>query len=127
MPQAAALAEELIRFQMLAGRMVVLVSHDAQRDRAAGARTPAAGGCGAPGHGAERRRMSAIDLSVLDLGLAALLLVVNGAISLAFGLRLETSLAVAAVRMVVQLAAVGFVLKFVFAQSSPLWTLAIAW
>jgi ABC-type iron transport system FetAB ATPase subunit len=29
--QAAALAEELIRFQMLAGRMVVLVSHDAQR------------------------------------------------------------------------------------------------
>jgi len=30
-PQAAALAEELIRFQMLAGRMVVLVSHDAQR------------------------------------------------------------------------------------------------
>ena len=70
--------------------------------------------------------MSAIDLSVLDLGLAALLLVVNGAISLAFGLRLETSLAVAAVRMVVQLAAVGLVLKFVFAQSSPLWTLAIA-
>ena len=33
--------------------------------------------------------MSAIDLSLLDLGLAALLLVVNGAISLAFGLRLE--------------------------------------
>lgn len=70
--------------------------------------------------------MSAIDLSPLDLGLAALLLVVNGAISLAFGLRLETSLAVAAARMVVQLAAVGLVLKFVFAQSSPMWTLAIA-
>ena len=30
-PQAAALAEELIRFQMLAGRIVVLVSHDQQR------------------------------------------------------------------------------------------------
>jgi ABC-type multidrug transport system ATPase subunit len=29
--EAAALAEELIRFQMLAGRMVVLVSHDPQR------------------------------------------------------------------------------------------------
>jgi ABC-type phosphate transport system ATPase subunit len=27
--QAAALAEELIRFQLLAGRMVMLVSHDA--------------------------------------------------------------------------------------------------
>lgn len=70
--------------------------------------------------------MSAVDLSALDLGLAALLLIVNGAISLAFGLRLETSLAIAAVRMVVQLGAVGFVLKFVFAQTSPLWTLLIA-
>jgi ABC-type multidrug transport system ATPase subunit len=38
-PQAAALAEELIRFQMLAGRIVVLVSHDPQRvDRLAHAR-----------------------------------------------------------------------------------------
>jgi putative ABC transport system permease protein len=70
--------------------------------------------------------MSTVELTVLDLGLAALLLVVNGAISLAFGLRLETSLAVAALRMTVQLAAVGFVLKFVFAQTSPLWTLLIA-
>ncbi len=30
-PQTAALAEELIKFQMLAGRIVVLVSHDAQQ------------------------------------------------------------------------------------------------
>ena len=58
--------------------------------------------------------------------LAALLFALNGAISLAFGLRLELSLAIAAVRMVVQLAAIGFVLKFVFAQSSPLWTAAVA-
>ena len=48
-PQAAALAEELIRFQMLAGRMVVLVSHDAQRvARLAHARLLLAG-AGRPG------------------------------------------------------------------------------
>jgi len=70
--------------------------------------------------------MSAVDLSWIDLALAAALLVVNGAISLAFGLRLEASLAVAAIRMAVQLAAIGFVLKFVFVQTSPLWTLLIA-
>jgi putative ABC transport system permease protein len=70
--------------------------------------------------------MSYVELSVLDLALAALLLVINGAISLVFGLRLEASLAIAAVRMAVQLGAVGFVLKFVFAQTSPLWTVLIA-
>ncbi|MDX2204196.1 MAG: iron export ABC transporter permease subunit FetB [Hyphomicrobiaceae bacterium] len=61
-----------------------------------------------------------------DLAAAALLLGINGAISLAFGLRLEASLAIAAVRMIVQLSAVGLVLKFVFAQTSPLWTLGLA-
>ncbi len=70
--------------------------------------------------------MSYVELSALDLMLAALLLVVNGAISLAFGLRIEASLAIAAVRMAVQLLAVGYVLKFVFAQTSPLWTLLVA-
>ena len=70
--------------------------------------------------------MNAVDLSWIDLALAAALLVINGAISFAFGLRLELSLAVAALRMAVQLAAVGFVLKFVFAQASPLWTLLVA-
>jgi putative ABC transport system permease protein len=70
--------------------------------------------------------MSYLELSALDLGLAALLLVINGAISLAFGLRLETSLAIAAVRMVVQLGAVGFVLKFIFERTSPWWTVLVA-
>ena len=36
------------------------------------------------------------------------------------------SFGVAAVRMAVQLAAVGFVLNFIFAQTSPLWTMLIA-
>jgi ABC-type iron transport system FetAB ATPase subunit len=43
--QAAALVEELIRFQLLAGRIVVLVSHDAQRiERLAHARLQLAAG-----------------------------------------------------------------------------------
>jgi putative ABC transport system permease protein len=70
--------------------------------------------------------MSYIPLGPVDLAFAALLLVVNGAISIAFGLRLEIGLALAAVRMVVQLAAVGFVLRFLFAQTSPAWTATIA-
>jgi putative ABC transport system permease protein len=58
----------------------------------------------------------------LELALAALLLVVNGAISLVLGLGLARSLAIAAVRMAVQVAAVGLVLSFVLAQTSPFWT-----
>lgn len=70
--------------------------------------------------------MTAVALTPFDLALAALLLIINGVISVAFGLRLEGSLAVAALRMVVQLSAVGFVLNFVFAQTSPAWTALIA-
>jgi putative ABC transport system permease protein len=47
-------------------------------------------------------------------------------IALAFRLGLTVSFGVAAVRMAVQLAAVGFVLKFIFEQTSPLWTLLVA-
>jgi putative ABC transport system permease protein len=70
--------------------------------------------------------MSTVALTPIDLVLAASLLIVNGIISLAFGLRLERPLAIAAFRMVVQLAAVGFVLKFVFEQTSPAWTALVA-
>jgi putative ABC transport system permease protein len=69
--------------------------------------------------------MSTIALSPLDLAFAASLLAINAAISWAFGLRLERSIAIAAVRMVVQLALIGLVLKFIFAQTSPAWTLAL--
>jgi UDP-glucose/iron transport system permease protein len=70
--------------------------------------------------------MSYMELSSADLALAAMLVVVNGGISLAFRLGLALSFGVAAVRMAVQLAAVGFALKFIFAQTSPLWTVLIA-
>lgn len=69
--------------------------------------------------------MSTIALTPLDLVLAASLLAINAAISWGFGLRLERSIAVAAARMVVQLALIGLVLKFIFAQTSPAWTLAL--
>ena len=70
--------------------------------------------------------MSSGALANSDLILAACLLAINGALSLAFGLRLELGLAIAAIRTAVQLAVIGFVLKFVFAQSSPLWTAGVA-
>jgi len=69
--------------------------------------------------------MSTIALTPLDLALAANLLAINAAISWGFGLRLERSIALAAARMVVQLALIGLVLKFIFAQTSPVWTLAL--
>jgi putative ABC transport system permease protein len=58
------------------------------------------------------------------LAIAASLILLNGAISLAFRLGLERTMAIAAVRMVVQLAAVGLVLKLIFEATSPWVTLA---
>ena len=60
------------------------------------------------------------------LAIAASLLLVQGAVSMAFRLGLEKSLGIAAARMVAQLALVGFVLKFVFEQSSAWWTVLAA-
>jgi putative ABC transport system permease protein len=66
--------------------------------------------------------MSYIPLDLTDLGLAASLLLLNGLISFAFRLGLERSMAVAAARMVVQLALVGLALKFIFEVNAPAWT-----
>jgi putative ABC transport system permease protein len=70
--------------------------------------------------------MSYVSLTPLDIVLAAALLIANGAISWGFRLGLEKSIAIAAARMVVQLALIGVVLKFIFVQTSPAWTLAFA-
>ncbi len=67
-----------------------------------------------------------VQLDAIDLALAALLILINGALSLTFHLGLERTLLIATVRMVVQLALIGLVLTFIFAQTSPLWTLALA-
>ena len=54
-----------------------------------------------------------------DLALAAGLVLVAGLISIALGLRLEQRLVVAAMRTVVQLMAVGYILVFVFEADTP--------
>jgi putative ABC transport system permease protein len=69
---------------------------------------------------------SYVPLSAVDLTIAALLVFLNGAISFFYGLRLERSLTIASVRMIIQLAAVALILRFVFEQTSPLWTAIFA-
>ena len=66
-----------------------------------------------------------IELSYLDLSLAALLLLFNAGLSLALGLRLEGRMLLAALRMTVQLLLVGLVLQALFNQVS-LWLTALA-
>lgn len=69
---------------------------------------------------------SYVPLSAVDLGIAALLVLLNGAISFAYSLRLEKSLAIASVRMIVQLAAVAMVLRFIFQSVNPWWSIGFA-
>ncbi len=60
----------------------------------------------------------AIDLSWVDMAIAAGLVLVAGAISVALRLGLERRLAIASLRTVVQLLLVGFILRQVFAIDS---------
>ena len=69
---------------------------------------------------------AAIPISLGDLALASLLVVANGALSVALKLRLEKTLAVATVRMVVQLSLIAVVLTALFRIASPWWTGAAA-
>jgi putative ABC transport system permease protein len=69
--------------------------------------------------------MSYVPLSWPDLALAALLVLGNGLVSIAFRLDLEKALAVAALRTLLQLGLIGFVLRLLFSQTSPLWTALI--
>ena len=66
--------------------------------------------------------MNYIHLTYSDLILPALLVVMDGALSIVLRLRLERQLAIATLRMVLQLILVGYVLTFLFAAVSPLWT-----
>ena len=66
--------------------------------------------------------MSFIELSYWDIAFAALLLVFNAGLSMAFRLGLGRRMLIAGTRMVVQLTMVGLVLKALFALSSPLFT-----
>lgn len=70
--------------------------------------------------------MSYVVLGYSDLALASLLIMISGGLSLAFRLGIERQLVLSAARMCIQLGAIGFVLKFIFQQSSPLWTGGLA-
>lgn len=69
--------------------------------------------------------MTPILLTPVDLALAAVLVLVNGALSLALGLGLHRQLFWATTRMVVQLLLVGWVLRAVIDLASPLVTLVV--
>jgi putative ABC transport system permease protein len=63
-----------------------------------------------------------IPLEITDLALAAALVALNAALSIRLALNIERQLLVAALRMVVQLSLLGFVLKALFSYVSPLFT-----
>ncbi len=69
--------------------------------------------------------MTPILLSPFDIGIAAVLIVLDAVLSVLLRLRLHWQLALAATRMVVQLVLIGFVLRAVFAIASPVVTLAL--
>jgi len=54
------------------------------------------------------------DLSTTDVAIAAALILINGAISLALGLGLERRLLIASLRTIAQLLLIGLVLKWIF-------------
>ena len=69
--------------------------------------------------------MTVISLHPLDLAVAASLIVLDALLSVWLALRLHRQIVVAAGRMVIQLVAIGFVLRFVFGLASPAATLAV--
>jgi putative ABC transport system permease protein len=70
--------------------------------------------------------MTIATLDVIHLAAAASLILINGALSVAFGLGLERRIAIAAVRMVIQIGVIGLALAFVFTHASLLATAAAA-
>ncbi|HUG19723.1 MAG TPA: iron export ABC transporter permease subunit FetB [Planctomycetaceae bacterium] len=66
------------------------------------------------------------ELSVLDVFVAALLILVNGVISVALKLEIEKRLALATVRTLVQLVLLGYLLEWVFGQSDWRFILLLA-
>ncbi len=70
--------------------------------------------------------MNFIGLDLWNLGLAALLILINASLSIFLQLGLARRLLIAATRMVVQLALVGLVLTMLFDLVSPFWTTVAA-
>ena len=70
--------------------------------------------------------MTFISLGALDIGITALLLVLNAVLSIVLRLGLARQMMIAASRMVIQLLLLGLVLKVLFDLASPLFTSATA-
>ncbi len=64
-----------------------------------------------------------ITIGYTELALGSILLLLHGLISMVYRTGVAVSLIVAALRMVVQLGLMAYVLRFLFASSQPLWTL----
>jgi uncharacterized protein (TIGR00245 family) len=69
--------------------------------------------------------MNPILLTPLDISLAASLIILDAALSIWLKLRLHRQIAIAAARMVVQLVAIGYVLRFIFSLNNPAVTLLL--
>uniref|UniRef100_A0ACD5H0I8 ABC transporter permease n=1 Tax=Desertifilum tharense IPPAS B-1220 TaxID=1781255 RepID=A0ACD5H0I8_9CYAN len=67
-----------------------------------------------------------IEIQIWQLAIAASLILINLAISFALRLGLEQRLAIASIRMVVQLLLVGYILEWVFTLRDPIWVLLVA-
>jgi putative ABC transport system permease protein len=70
--------------------------------------------------------VSYVSIDLSDLLIASLLVLANGVLSLLFGLGLAKKLIWSALRMTIQLLAIGFVLRWLFAMESPWLTLIAA-
>ena len=66
--------------------------------------------------------MPVIQLSTLDLVVASILILLNGLLSVMFHLQLQRQMLIAAVRMVLQLILIGWVLTLLFTTTSLVWT-----
>ncbi|MGF6493980.1 putative ABC transport system permease protein [Luteibacter sp. 621] len=69
--------------------------------------------------------MTTVSFSAVDVAIASIILVLDAALSIALRLGFHRSLAIAAVRMVLQLIALGFILRTVFAIDAIWLTLAL--
>lgn len=70
--------------------------------------------------------MNVISLTVWDLAAVSVFVLLNGLLSLRLSLGIERQLLVAAIRMVVQLSAVGAILTLLFSVATLPWTLLMA-
>ena len=69
--------------------------------------------------------MTPILLTPFDISMAASLIVLDAVLSILLRIRLHRQLTIAAVRMVLQLVAIGYVLKFIFTLNNPAATLLL--